>query len=92
MSEQEILSKKEPQKMFEPQEKNPEKQLPAGNAHPAMKLVYLLIINAVVFGVIYSVAYLFFSQDSTNAKMAAEIVAILTLIASFIFWVKSKNK
>ncbi|PIS42313.1 MAG: hypothetical protein COT24_04120 [Candidatus Kerfeldbacteria bacterium CG08_land_8_20_14_0_20_40_16] len=86
------MPKQKEQKMFEPQEKDPERLLSAGAANPVLKLIYILVINAVVFGVIYTVVYLLFEQNSANSKIAAETVTIITLIISLIFWVKNKNK
>lgn len=79
-------------KMFGPQQKDPEKLLPAGRINPNLKLVYIIVINAVVFGVIYAVAYIFFNQNNAESKIAAEVVTIITLVISLIYWIKNRNK
>lgn len=83
--------KKSP-KMFEPQEKDPERMLPAGHPNAALKLFYILILNAVVFGMVYAIVYIFFWKDSFVARTVAEIVTLLTLITSFLYWARNRNR
>lgn len=92
MPEKNSSSLNKPPKMFEPQEKNPEKMLPAGHPQAALKLIYILLLNIVVFGATYLIVWLFFQQSSLVSRTAAEIVTILTLIISFLFWIKNRNR
>lgn len=78
--------------MFEPQEKNPERLLPAGQMNPVVKWAYLLVINAVVFGATFAISYIFFDQGTAGAKIIAEIVTIITLLFSVFYWIKNKDK
>lgn len=79
-------------KMFEPQEKNPEKMLPAGKTNAALKLLYILILNAVVFGAVFATTSIFFRQESFVSKIVAEIVTILSLIVSLIYYLAKREK
>jgi len=92
MPEKDTASQKNPPKMFKPQEKDPEKMLPAGQKNASLKLFYILILNAIVFGASYAIVYLFFQQSALISRTAAEIVTLLTLIISLVFWFKSRNR
>ena len=88
-----LIGTKKPNKMLEPQENNPEKMLPKGVHHLMMKILFILVLNVVVFGAIYGLVYLFFLQKNSTALQISSIVTILSLIVTTIYWIaKDKEK
>jgi membrane protein YdbS with pleckstrin-like domain len=91
MAEKNKMQKKSPL-MFNEQESNPERMLPAGHMSLVMRFAYLVIINFVVFGAIYFISRMFFSQSSNVSIMFAELVTLITLSVSFVFIIAKRNK
>lgn len=88
-----FISPSKPNKMLEPQEKNPERMLPIGKHHFILKIFYILILHTLVFGAIYGIVYLFFLQKNSTALQISSIVTVLSLIVTTIYWIaKDKEK
>ncbi|MFA6271627.1 MAG: hypothetical protein WC693_00770 [Patescibacteria group bacterium] len=79
-------------KMFNKQEENPERMLPAGHMSLVMKFAYLVVLNIIVFGAIYYISRIFFVQTSPVSIMFAELITLVTLFISFIFLIVKRNK
>mgnify|MGYP006426776195 CR=1 FL=1 len=78
--------------MLKKQESDPEKMLPPGHISLGMRFVYLLVINAVVFGAIYAIVKILFVQGDDASLMFAEIITAISLLGSVIFMITKKNK
>ncbi|MBU1951427.1 hypothetical protein KJ733_00750 [Patescibacteria group bacterium] len=90
--EEEKNQQEEQTPMLKKQESDPEKMLPPGHLPLGMKFLYLIVINAVVFGAIYIIVKIFFVQGGDISLMFAEIITAITLIGSVAFLITKRNK